>query len=686
MPAADEVAQGVASAPKKWQLGIVLVHGIGDHKQGETLLQFGEPLLECVHRRVWSMWKRADADPKLAFEEHGPNEAKRYFNELLLGAKLSAYVDQSMPIPIRRLLAENANAEIKVSVPHIESTLNADGKRLVTRKVLHWNVQETWWGEQVIEPKAGDVIGWMMTRAPWIIGQFFYERFANRVFRSIPADAVRFIGYATCAAFAALAIQIIFLGFALASLIPIVSRWVGPALLQVAGVLGDAYVLIVQDLQHAAIVERVHDTLKSMRPQCDKVVVIAHSQGSGVLFDALATKTEFENWTPDHIITFGAGVAKLKTLFYAESREPWTMQVAGWCAFLGALVGIVVSVLSVWLLKLPWIHAGAVGVAAFVVFSFVIAKFSLFPCYVRCRRVFEYKQGASSVPNASGASVTEPSTWTDFAASHDPVPMGRLGVRGKSGEQTVLGYLVTAHRIWNERSWLSDHVTYADNKAEFCAPIVELLLNWSGANAALRHSIPSNVRETHRTLSLIRGIFEHLIAYAIVAALPWFDSKMAWMQEPFVRAVSGTVKSLCTAWLPELISAPICGKSSAELSEGFVRLSWSILALIAYALALSGLAIMQRWWRAEIANRALQDKALKKGQHWGVVVCVAVLYLMPLLALFCFFIGPWDGRYPLAAVFVAVSSVPLAIGFWLALESALNRKKDFQNASAILKM
>jgi hypothetical protein len=657
-----------------FEVGIVLVHGIGEQRQGETLIQFGEPLLECVQRRVWQMWKRKHAEV-IAGKINMNAGAEKYFNALLLGSKTSTYVDASTPMPMRRLQPGNASADVKISVP------DQIGEA-VSRHVLHWNVQETWWGEQVIEPRAGEVIGWMMTRGPWIIGQFFYERFRARRAKTNTSPlaqlfgALRMIQYFTIGAFFALFAQIVLALFALASLIPIVQRWVAPALLKVAGVLGDAYVLIMQDLQHAAMVGRVRGTLKEMRAQCEQVVVIAHSQGSGVLFDALTSSSRGDDWTPDHVITFGAGVAKLKTLFYAESREPWTMQVAGWCALGGVIFGLIVGV-GLWkfgAVAPRW--SAAAGAAGFITFCAGIARFMLFDTYARCLQVFRHKATKPVARNAK-------STWTDFYASHDAVAMGALTNAASAGEYGLLGYRATSQQIYNERSWLSDHVTYVKNKYEFCAPIVDALLRLSGVAESNLPARSSKVLEAHRSLSMMRGMFEHFFMYAVIAYLPFLPASTEWKDLKTVREISKIIDNTCFDWLPHLLVSPMCRgiKSLDELTSTFIAGAWALVGVALYALSMRALAILQSWWRTEIANRALQGKALTDVQHHWVVGLMCVIYLIPFLAISCFYQGPWpEGWWLLGLLYCIASLGLLGIGAKLAWASSIKRKQELDEA------
>jgi hypothetical protein len=52
-------------ADSKVEIGVLLVNGIGEQQRGDTLLRFGEPIVEWIGRwldRIGMAWTLADAD------------------------------------------------------------------------------------------------------------------------------------------------------------------------------------------------------------------------------------------------------------------------------------------------------------------------------------------------------------------------------------------------------------------------------------------------------------------------------------------------------------------------------------------------------------------------------------------------------------------------------------------------
>jgi hypothetical protein len=601
--------------------------------------------------------------------------AARYYESVRLGTKRVVYIDDAVPIPAKRLDADNAYAHLKISLPRIDN-----GQ--ITRHTVRWNVQESWWAEQVIEPSANDVINWMMTRGPWVIGQFYYER--HRAQRReaeqkhLLAQAwmwARSVFYLVISVVFSLLAQAVLLLFALGSLVPVLKRWVGPALLTLAGVLGDAYVLIVQDVQHTAMITRLRETIQKLHTTSKKVVVLAHSQGSGVLFDCLTVAHPHASWTPDHIVTFGSGVAKLKTLFYAEARESWSMQVAGWIPLGGlTIAALVAGGLLLFVGSLAAVTVAACAAFAGLLFVYALTRLYLFDVYKRCLEVFQHKATKQVAPHGDA-------TWTDFYASHDAVPIGALtqaaNVRDEFG---LLGYGATSESITNERSWLSDHVTYLQNKYEFCAPVTEKLLQWSGY-------VPRDYRDTvthraHCDLSSMRGAFEHVLMYALVAAMPFCLAAENWLLPGVVRTVTEGMRTLCTTFLPAFVSVEICVPKNPDdaFTPNFKVGTWMVIAALGYGLCMRLLAQLQAWWRNEISNACLQGTPFSDARARFVCLMLMWLYIVPLLGTLAFFAHETRALLWLAVISAAVSQALLWFGGLIARERDGARTREVRES------
>jgi hypothetical protein len=658
------------SSAQRYDLGIVLVHGIGNHRQGETLMQFGEPILECVHRRLDALWEHHYG----AFQNRSDTDTRpvpNFYCETELGSKIPSYPLDATPMPSRRFSSENAYADIRLAIPLGAMETGARKAKFGGRNEVLWRMEETWWGEQVIEPKASQVIGWMLTRGPWVIAQFFYERFRALGQRSgvraqFPAlNPLRAALYAALAFVSSVLLQLVLLIFGTVSVIPIANKWVGEALLALSGILGDAYVLIVRDIQHAAIVERVRITIKAMRKKCDRVVVIPHSQGSGVVFDALTSLDVNEGCAPDHVISFGAGAAKLKTLFYAEAREAWTFQVAGWLPAVSLAAGTVVAQWMLWNSVAQSLGALSAGfVVAWCTYC-ALAHQCLRPSFRRCLEVLRIKskKSVAGKPEAS---------WTDYYASHDAVPMAGLEWATRNATNKLLGYRIKSKSIFNERSWLSDHVTYTNNRLEFCGPIVDSLLEWSGVHLPESFAIERKhaLKKATDWLAYVRGFFEHVGVYALLAGLAFFFAARPNAYSEQVGSLSDFVRTMIPEWLETL---PGIGALHQWV--------WAALTVVAYGFILVNIGYVQNWWRSELASRALREHPISERRMWHAVYGLTLVYAAVPLSLVAWFLGaPFFVRNVFVLGGVAGVLLMLFVGQQVAREREMRRRVAFGKA------
>lgn len=688
----EDQVKGSESEPQ-FDLGIVVVHGIGDNKQGETLIQFGEPLIECLHRRLEPIWRDfAAAHPQSVASINDPNTGQPYpladfFYQLDIGTRTTAHVMPATPSPMRRLDPCNASAEIKVSYPHFDRS--AQSAKSETLRDQKWHLLETWWGEQVIPPAARDVIGWMLARGPWIIGQFFLERYAAK--RALYAAWGGFkialaMWYFLCGVIATFVAQCALVLFAIASLLPLSNKWVGSLLLSVSGVIGDAYVLIVQDIQHAAIVDRLKTTLERVRPNCRRLVVIAHSQGTGVLVDTLTQQSEGKAWAPDGIITFGAGLRKLKTLYYAENRERLVTQLAGWCLPLSLALGAFVTLL----LRVAVGGTGmalAIGALIALAGAWYVVKNYLLASYDRCAQTLQSKMSRHDLT----FNVKNP-RWMDFYATHDPVPNGGLAKSSSTmptatvnerKSETLFGYPASSAVIHNEGSWLRDHTSYLDNKLEFCLPIVDYLLEITGIAApktSLSVEKQSNFYRAHEQLVAIKGHCDGPVCFLALAALPALSMLFGaahWPAMDWVRMWTEFAYGQCNSYLPDFLASnacPVVKNVRPQPSPWFSATVLGMSLTLGYVLFTAVLTHIQLWWKTEISHafiRILNDekKSLSKTALRVIVWSIGAFYVLPVIAitaLMFFPIGPTLRGllhlivFGMASAFIALSTLGIA--------------------------
>ena len=608
-------------------LGVLFVHGIGDQREGETLLAFGEPVLDYLQRTV----TRADSS-RLDYVR----------------------VEQATLLPSRRFDTRAPSATLEVRVPREGRT--ADGLLFshLPLQRQRWKFVESWWGEQVLAPTPLALIGWLMTRGPWVALVHIVARSESRG-RTIAGDPT---GQSVVAWLAALLLflaglvlvwvpltavmQAGLLILAVLALIPVprFGHLISGFLLRASGVLGDSYVLVQHETQRAAIVARVRDTLAALRKQCSKVAVVAHSQGTAVVYDAIRTGAP----QPDLLLTFGSGLAKLEMLRVGERLSRASLTVTGW------VVPLALTALAIWLrhsadadisagrpewvASLKALLAGsrdstvrlamlpAMLFTALATAGLVLGLLSIW----EARRIVKAQRR-----DERHADVQLATRWIDVCATYDPVPNASLSESLERPE-------IEVETVINRSSFGSDHTSYFDNRAEFVPLVAHALCETTGlvAGSPDHAAIVREARAYHATSV-------HLLAWtrlACVVALPF----VGWLYWERLRQGSGEwLDSLGKTWPgKELIDVQksmeaVLPWAKALFGDGFDRNSeLAVLLLVAGGIVLwlwrHAFGPLWHFWDRLFIDDALSGtRAIGSKEFALSVPLMALLGILPLV-------------------------------------------------------
>lgn len=403
------------------------MHGIGDQPEGDTLLAFGEPIVRWLRRWFASSASQQD---RTTIEE--------------VGASLH---------PSRDLRAEPAHAELRVRAS------GRDGEPVVQQ----WLMAESWWGGDVQRPLFGKLAFWMLTVGAWVVFSHFGKR--RRWGAGAVAETKAVLVSLGVSLPIVLAFQLAVLALSILAVLPIppLRKGLSALLLAMTGVLGDAFVLIENPVQRAALVERTRRSLHWLVERCQGVMVVAHSQGAAIAHRAL------RHAAPPNVqelVTFGSGLEKIGQIEFAQRRGYATSTALVAPLTAGLLVLFVIpafgSVRLDGLAKLGlWMLFGA------AVIAFVTLHVSVRTYWVHDSAVLV---NALAKPLRH---LTENRRWLDVFATHDPVPNGPL-YREASPWAPVVADIV------NRRDAFTDHTTYWDNDAEFLPIVVQCLERVAG--------------------------------------------------------------------------------------------------------------------------------------------------------------------------------------------------------------
>lgn len=283
-------------------IGVLLVHGIGEQEKASTLLRFGESLANWITR-----WIEVEDDP----------------------------ADESVRI---------INAELTSPDAPAHATLLLKSKQLDTTS--RWLLAESWWSESFGAPSYLDLLTWVIRIFPWTIATHLVRRIElaeGYVEKSISIVAM-IAGTALLPLIVTLLLILLTIG-----ILPIDKLRTAILRLQhrLLGSIGDSYVLKESSIRGAAMSSKVRNDLAWLQQHCkhpEKTVIIAHSQGSAVAHAALGQINNLNNShlsNPGLLITFGSGLRKLLLLDQVGKQE----MIASWILSLG----LVAVSWSVWM-------------------------------------------------------------------------------------------------------------------------------------------------------------------------------------------------------------------------------------------------------------------------------------------------------------------------------------------------
>ena len=322
-----------------YDLGVLLVHGIGQSGRAETLLRFGEPLRAAIE---------SVAAPGKAVAGIAPE-----------GPAVRAAVTTATLEPGEG--SGPAHAELHIEGVTPQSPGNAGAAESGDSGESRWLMAEAWWAKKFPTPTFGDIVSFSFEILPWTLIAHFDRRFRRIGFAlyaaldghhwsRLPALFWRWLVEGTKVTLM-LALSPLLLA-AISSLVllgavPItpVRNFAGWVQRVLAATAGDSFVFMRQPITGAAICQGVTSDLEWLAARCKKVVVVAHSQGAAIAHRVLRAPVTAPC---DLLVTFGSGLSKLAEM--ERTSVPHGREVL-WLATLGssiAAASLVLHGVSMW--------------------------------------------------------------------------------------------------------------------------------------------------------------------------------------------------------------------------------------------------------------------------------------------------------------------------------------------------
>ncbi len=479
-----------ATGSPRCDVGVLVVHGIGQQRAGDTLLAFGEPIVQ-------------------ALKEHCRLRGGGLDDVSVDRVVLSGDADQP------------AHALVKVA---LERGPNASPQS--------WLLAESFWADSFQPPRYGALLSWLLADGPWVVvlhiaamaGRAkawidWAERSAERYGEDLrngvlPFKFVKVLPLVIKPFF--LMFTLPFWAFSTASfgilallttaIIPVlnivpleaVRRAVQRVQRTILTTLGDSFLLVSSPLQEAAMRTQVNRNIDWLSKRCRAFVVLAHSQGATVTYLALKARP-----TPlvgfQTLVTFGAGTRKLAGVVdyqRSQSRGQRRLLSAAVCL---ATTGIWTSFLWApamgggpswlpWLLSVPGLLVlSLVSVGAYTFLSDEMALDHP-PFWFDVTSPHDPVPGAPTPEQEFDIRGDEPADSADrwlralrsaFAGRTGPDPATAAAAEAVPGRPTrpVEREALLVH---NRASWIEDHTTYWRNSEQFVRLVIGLVFAAAG--------------------------------------------------------------------------------------------------------------------------------------------------------------------------------------------------------------
>lgn len=601
-----------------FELGVLFVHGIGEHGVRETLVRWAEPIVKLWRGRALAVNKQALADVP-EDERHRVARwiiSRQLRNRQPLDGIVRAVGDfeESSVVGTRDekrepLVRPTAATPVTcIAVARAEQTVFADidpGQPSATLLRLssvdgnavlresHVLFAEAYWTRETFPPTFTDLYFWLTNAVPVAVWARLQGLVSTR-----PREIAKLLQEASGFDRLRAAISMLIWGlqlpfmpalyviFALTSqiaigligvigLVPIawvrsVTRSVMSALM---GTLGQSFALQNSVIRRLAIVSSVKKNLDWISGKCHRVVVLSHSQGAEIsrLVFLDGRRNNLARW-----YTAGAGIAPLAMLHPKSMDEPASRNVV-----LTSQLALFATSAVLVCIGLDMIPGLPLGTRAFIMHFVQSLGWQVFLAAYLMLLIAAIIVGIQSGPEVRPQlRKSVMSKWRDIYASDDPVPGGSLFNRFENDFLKQDLPKPPQSRIFNTRFTLLDHTSYFRNFEQFVAPIALDLLRLMGMGCDERLEEPVLTQAGHRrdlrTWSNMVITVLGLLAFAATFAwIVWGPSRRGafWLEQ--VRSIRSLVPDnwdrLTMAW------------DSGFLGEVIFDLRWALAILIGLA-------------------------------------------------------------------------------------------------------
>lgn len=468
---------GAEGAYQDPELGVLLVHGIGHQKRGETLLWVGDPMFEWL--KNW--YERGRGNPMV--DKHP--EPKVYLTDT---QPVNGSLIETGPPPSSRLWFRQADEP--------------------RRDDPNWVLAESYWAEVFMPPTYTELIVWGLGIAPLLVERTgplimnrlfgaMREQLANittakqgafwsllvwgqRMTVNVAAYVMAAVGYFLLVLLGSLA-QVLIVALLLLGFFLPLRNFVVQVQLSLAGWLGDAYLVAASPVRYSAMVSQVRRDIDWLRnPQSDRggckaVAVVAHSGGTILAHEALTGSVSEQNGQdekPTLLITYGSGHSKEDTIQQLYPKVGFLFAFSQLARVSWAVALVILAVLLL-IQPFPDMPSSVLYWSALVG---LIVQATLLIVSGKLVKKYATKAFRPSKP--------ERLDWVDYIALADIVTDDRIqpsydAKDVKKGPKFISEYIDNLHSLKN------DHGGYWQNKTQFMPKVVDRLFEQAGRTDAI---------------------------------------------------------------------------------------------------------------------------------------------------------------------------------------------------------
>lgn len=544
------------------RLGVVLVHGAGEHERGGTVRGFGTPIVDWLRA-----WAAADG----------------------------------------RTITNGRNTPAAEGIRPAHTTLQFDVAGIDGVATHEWILAEANWDKEIRTPGVRDVLPWAIAATPWLVLTQATAPVAARVrkVRSLPDHPPSLLDPRVISLAVTGVATSLLLGTAVAAITAVLLVFTPiPKLRGVAvraqkwltGSVGDLFVMLNRSYDADAMTATIERSTSWLREHgCTRIAILAHSQGGGIAFSALQSRPVADVGL---LLTFGSGVIRLHEASIQLKRASSLV-----------VFGAVYIAFLAFVFWLGVVHLGGCGYDLWCgVASFDFAAVWMFVVPLPVFSILLLFIGGRVPPPASPSRFR----WVDVLATHDPVV--NADARERLPQAVFHHYEVT-----NGRSRVSDHITYWKNTDEFVAIVVRELARFTGLSTSVFKGTPRSFladARRHRVNRVRWLAFARILVVALLFAMLALSGRAVQdVGARLLETVSAAVALIPKALVPEVVTTLMASGSSSVTAAAVGTLGFAVGALTVYAVLLK----VWEHWDADAIDAFFQRKRLPRWSGSGIL-------------------------------------------------------------------